>query len=62
MEDSVMEEELFGPILSIMNVESADEAISIVNQGEKPLALYVFSNSNKVRTRRLKRRRWLSFY
>jgi len=48
MEDSVMEEELFGPILSIMNVESADEAISIVNQGEKPLALYVFSNSNKV--------------
>lgn len=39
----VMTEEIFGPILPIINVESAYEAISFINAREKPLVLYIFS-------------------
>jgi len=45
---SVMQKEIFGPILPIMPVASIDEAIKYVNRNEKPLALYVFSNDAKV--------------
>jgi len=38
-----MQQEIFGPILPILNVDDADEAIIFVNDREKPLALYVFS-------------------
>lgn len=48
MDDSVMEQELFGPILPVITVNSTQEAISIINSRDKPLAIYVFSNSNKV--------------
>ncbi|MBV99673.1 Aldehyde dehydrogenase family 3 member B1, partial [Eschrichtius robustus] len=46
--EPVMREEIFGPILPIMNVRSLDEAIDFINRREKPLALYTFSNSNQV--------------
>ncbi|XP_004759603.1 aldehyde dehydrogenase family 3 member B1 isoform X1 [Mustela putorius furo] len=46
--EPVMQEEIFGPILPIMNVRSLDEAIDFINRREKPLALYAFSNSNQV--------------
>ncbi|XP_057409913.1 aldehyde dehydrogenase family 3 member B1 isoform X2 [Balaenoptera acutorostrata] len=46
--EPVMQEEIFGPILPIMNVGSLDEAIDFINRREKPLALYTFSNSNQV--------------
>ncbi|XP_037827808.1 aldehyde dehydrogenase, dimeric NADP-preferring isoform X5 [Lucilia sericata] len=46
-EDPVMQSEIFGPILPIINVESAYEAIKFINSREKPLALYVLSNSQK---------------
>jgi len=45
---SYMQQEMFGPILMIMTATSADEAISIINKGEKPLALYIFSNNKAV--------------
>lgn len=45
--DPIMQEEIFGPILPIINVENVDDAISFINAREKPLALYVFSD-NKV--------------
>jgi len=38
----VMEEEIFGPILPVMKVKTADEAIDIMLDHEKPLALYLF--------------------
>lgn len=44
----VMKEEIFGPILPIIDVENHEEAIRFINSREKPLALYVFSKSNKV--------------
>lgn len=48
--DRVMQEEIFGPILPIVNVENAYEAISFINTYEKPLAFYIFSNKkNDVR-------------
>lgn len=43
----VMEEEIFGPILPIIPYTDLDEAIDFMNQKSKPLALYIFSNSNK---------------
>ncbi|XP_025734209.1 aldehyde dehydrogenase family 3 member B1 isoform X2 [Callorhinus ursinus] len=45
--EPVMQEEIFGPILPIVNVRSLDEAIDFINRREKPLALYAFSNSNQ---------------
>ncbi len=46
-EDPVMQEEIFGPVLPILEYESLDEAIDFVRGREKPLALYVFSRSRK---------------
>jgi len=40
-----MQDEIFGPILPIITVNSIDEAIQFVNDRPKPLALYIFSNS-----------------
>ena len=47
-ESPVMQEEIFGPILPILPVENVDEAIRLVNQREKPLALYIFTNRQEV--------------
>lgn len=47
LDDKVMQEEIFGPILPVIRVTGVDEAIEIVNAGEKPLALYVFSKDDK---------------
>ncbi|XP_067604169.1 aldehyde dehydrogenase family 3 member B1 isoform X3 [Pseudorca crassidens] len=46
--EPVMQEEIFGPILPIMNVRSLDEAVEFIRHREKPLALYAFSNSSQV--------------
>merc|ERR1719445_764773 len=43
-----MKDEIFGPILPIVTVNSAEEAINIINSRDKPLALYLFSTSEKV--------------
>lgn len=41
--DAVMGEEIFGPILPVIAIDSLDEAIAFVNADDKPLALYSFS-------------------
>ena len=41
----VMAEEIFGPILPFRAISDVDEAIAIVNGGDKPLALYAFTES-----------------
>lgn len=43
----VMEDEIFGPILPIMDYEDLDQVISFINKMPKPLALYAFSKSDK---------------
>ncbi|MFI1566598.1 aldehyde dehydrogenase family protein [Streptomyces sp. NPDC020490] len=50
-ESPVMREEIFGPILPIVTVSGLDEAIDFVNDRDKPLALYVFSESEGTRAR-----------
>ena len=49
-----MQDEIFGPILPILTVASVEEAISFVQEREKPLALYIFSNVQKTIDRVLK--------
>uniref|UniRef100_A0A8C5UXP8 Aldehyde dehydrogenase, dimeric NADP-preferring n=1 Tax=Microcebus murinus TaxID=30608 RepID=A0A8C5UXP8_MICMU len=44
----VMQEEIFGPVLPIVCVRGLEEAVQFINQREKPLALYVFSDSDQV--------------
>ena len=43
LDDSLMESELFGPILPIVDCDTKEEAVKIINQGGHPLALYVFT-------------------
>lgn len=43
LEDNVMKEEIFGPVLPLVKCENIYEAISYINSKEKPLAIYVFS-------------------
>ncbi|XP_041919772.1 aldehyde dehydrogenase family 3 member A2-like [Alosa sapidissima] len=47
-DSKVMQEEIFGPLLPIITVDGMEEAISFINQREKPLALYVFSSNDKL--------------
>lgn len=47
----VMEQEIFGPILPIITVADTTAAIDYINSGDKPLALYVFSERKAVRRR-----------
>ncbi|MFF3429715.1 aldehyde dehydrogenase family protein [Streptomyces sp. NPDC002602] len=47
----LLREEIFGPILPILPVDSAEQAAHVINGWDKPLAVYVFTSS--ARTRRL---------
>ncbi len=47
--DPVMQEEIFGPIFPILNVNSASEAIEFINDREKPLVSYVFTEDASVK-------------
>ena len=47
-EDTVMQEEIFGPILPVLTFESIEEVIDTVNGREKPLALYIFAQDKSV--------------
>lgn len=41
-ESAVMREEIFGPILPMVDISDTEEAIAFINKREKPLALYAF--------------------
>ncbi|MBX3313944.1 MAG: aldehyde dehydrogenase family protein [Actinobacteria bacterium] len=45
LDSPLMQEEIFGPILPIVSVESVADAVKFVNKRPRPLALYVFSES-----------------
>ena len=38
-----MKEEMFGPILMVVEVETMEDAIKVIKSNEKPLGLYMFS-------------------
>ena len=43
----VMQEEIFGPVLPVRKYTNLDSVLEHINEGEKPLALYIFSGSRK---------------
>ncbi|KIQ88066.1 aldehyde dehydrogenase [Bacillus sp. L_1B0_8] len=47
-QDAVMEDEIFGPILPIIEYDNIEEVIGTIQQHPKPLALYVFSEDKEV--------------
>ncbi|NP_001016129.1 aldehyde dehydrogenase 3 family member B1 [Xenopus tropicalis] len=46
--DPIMQTEILGPVLPILTVENLDEAIQMINRKDRPLAVYVYSESERV--------------
>jgi aldehyde dehydrogenase (NAD+) len=46
-EASLLQEEIFGPILPIVTYNNLDEAVDYINSKARPLALYIYSKSKK---------------
>ena len=47
-QDTVMQEEIFGPLLPVLTYASLDEAIVNINSMAHPLALYIFTSSKEI--------------
>ncbi|KAG9063690.1 aldehyde dehydrogenase 3, member A2 [Linnemannia hyalina] len=47
LKDTIMQDEIFGPILPIVTSESLTESINIINSGEHPLGLYLFTEDKQ---------------
>ena len=45
LDATVMTDEIFGPILPVIEVENLDRAIEFVRRGDKPLSAYLFTRS-----------------
>ncbi|MBO5137795.1 MAG: aldehyde dehydrogenase [Spirochaetaceae bacterium] len=54
----VMKEEIFGPILPVIPMESMEEAISFVASKPEPLALYVFTKDKRLQQKVVKMLRY----
>lgn len=54
LDEPLMRDEIFGPILPVVTVESEDEAIAFVNARPKPLAVYLFTKSKAIREKVIK--------
>ena len=52
--EPLMSNEIFGPILPVITVQSLDEAIRFVNSRPKPLSAYLFTKTRAVRERVIK--------
>ena len=46
-DDAVMADEIFGPVLPVITIESPSAAVDFINRRPKPLALYVFTSSRQ---------------
>jgi aldehyde dehydrogenase (NAD+) len=49
LDDKVMEEEIFGPILPVLTYDNTDKAIAFIKSRPKPLAFYLFTESSSLR-------------
>ena len=47
LDDPLMQEELFGPLLPVLVVDDLEEAIQLINLRPKPLALYLFTGQRR---------------
>ncbi|HCQ67429.1 MAG TPA: aldehyde dehydrogenase family protein [Rhodobacteraceae bacterium] len=48
---AALSEEVFGPILPIVEIDGIDDAIARINAGEKPLAVYLFTSDRRAQKR-----------
>jgi acyl-CoA reductase-like NAD-dependent aldehyde dehydrogenase len=48
MSSQLMNEEIFGPLLPVIGIDSVDVAIDHINANPHPLALYVFAEKKSV--------------
>ncbi|WP_254896547.1 aldehyde dehydrogenase family protein [Synechococcus sp. HK05] len=55
LDDPLMQDELFGPLLPVLRVNGLNEAIERINQRPKPLALYLFSKQREAQDQILQR-------
>ena len=44
----IMQEEIFAPIVPVMTYENLDEVVAYIEERDKPLALYIYSNDQDV--------------
>lgn len=51
LDDPIMQEEIFGPLLPVLSFKTLDEAIEVVRKNKNPLALYLFTRSTDVKNR-----------
>lgn len=51
MESPVMNEEIFGPILPVLDFERLEEVIAVIQQHPTPLALYLFTKKRSTKER-----------
>ncbi|MBD3413099.1 MAG: aldehyde dehydrogenase family protein [Candidatus Aminicenantes bacterium] len=48
-QDPIMQEEIFGPLIAVMDYQNLDHALSYINSKPKPLCMYVFTKRSRVR-------------
>jgi aldehyde dehydrogenase (NAD+) len=47
MQDPVMKDEIFGPVLPVLTFDTKEEAKQIIDQNPNPLAFYIFTSNSK---------------
>ena len=47
-DDPIMQEEIFGPVLPVIDFDNFEEVYGIIGRNPKPLATYIFSGSKKL--------------
>jgi len=47
VDNAIMQDEIFGPILPIIAYQTEAEALAIINRNPNPLAFYIFSSNDK---------------
>ena len=57
LDSQIMREEVFGPILPVLEIDSVEKVIDWVNERPAPLGLYVFSTTAREAKRAAKRRK-----
>jgi len=51
VESRIMQDEIFGPVLPVLRFTDSDQVVDRIQVGEKPLAMYIFSNDPMTSTR-----------
>lgn len=55
--DRIMQEEIFGPVLPVIDFDEFEEVYGIIEQNPKPLSAYIFTRNNKLVSEFMRRTR-----